>query len=149
MDVATTLDNLGCVYQEMGNLPEALAKHNEALLIQRLKLGNDHTSVAASLTIICNVYQEIGILCKALAKHNEALLIDRWKLGNEHTDVAASKYNLVPLKQLQGQHEEAATLFQHCAEVYVKVYGAEHRKTTDALDQTQHSQPVCWCCLCC
>src|SRR5882672_218605 len=72
-DEATTLNNIGRVYQSLGEMKKAIEKYDEALPIRR-SIG-DRNGEAVTLNNIGSVYQSAGEMQKALEKYNEALPI--------------------------------------------------------------------------
>ena len=54
-DVATSFDNIGLVYQEKGDIENALVQHQKALEIRTRVFGSDHLDVAKSYNNISNV----------------------------------------------------------------------------------------------
>ncbi len=56
-DVATSLNNIGLIYNAKGEHAQALASFEESLRIKRIALGPDHHAVATTLCNIGSVYQ--------------------------------------------------------------------------------------------
>jgi tetratricopeptide (TPR) repeat protein len=124
---AVTLNNIGLVYDSLGETQKALEKYNESLLIERAV--GDRSGEAATLSNIGAVYESLGETQKALEKYNEALPIRRavgdrrgeattlsnigliyWSLGE--TQKALEKYyEVLPTWRAVGDRSgEAATL---------------------------------------
>jgi CHAT domain-containing protein/Tfp pilus assembly protein PilF len=72
---AQTLNNIGEVYESLGETQKALEKYNEALPIRRA-IG-DRKGEAITLSNIGGVYDSLGEMQKALEHYNEALPISR------------------------------------------------------------------------
>jgi tetratricopeptide (TPR) repeat protein len=72
---AITLNNIGLVYDTLGEARKALEKYNEALPISRA-IG-DRRAEAVALNSIGEAYRSLGEMRKALEKYNEALPITR------------------------------------------------------------------------
>jgi hypothetical protein len=72
---AIILNNIGLVYQLLGEMQKALEKYNEALPIRREV--RDRRGEAVTLINIGSVYRSLGETQKTLEKFNEALPISR------------------------------------------------------------------------
>ena len=72
---ALTLNNIGAVYNSLGEMRKALEKFNEALPI--LRAIGDRSLEATTLNNIGVAYDSLGEMQKALEAHNEALPIRR------------------------------------------------------------------------
>mmetsp|Transcript_45578 Transcript_45578/g.109681 ORF Transcript_45578/g.109681 Transcript_45578/m.109681 type:complete len:390 (-) Transcript_45578:154-1323(-) len=71
----------------------------------------------------------------ALVLRSAQLAYRTWKPGHDHVDVANTQYNMALVHKSMNKQEEAKRLFLRCAEVYAKVYGADHSETLDAKKQ--------------
>jgi CHAT domain-containing protein/Tfp pilus assembly protein PilF len=72
---AVTLNDMGVVYQSLGEMQKALEKYNQALQLRRAV--GDRFGEAVTLSNIGLVYQIQGEAQKALEKYNEALPLRR------------------------------------------------------------------------
>jgi CHAT domain-containing protein len=72
---AITLNDMGVVYQSLGEMQKALEKYNQALQLRRAV--GDRSGEAATLSNIGTVYHSQGEMQKALEKFNEALPLRR------------------------------------------------------------------------
>ena len=88
--VATTLNNLGNVLRDQGDLEQAKDYHERALAIREEKLGSHHIDVATTLNNLANVLCGQGDLEQAKHYHECALAIREEKLGSQHIDVATT-----------------------------------------------------------
>jgi tetratricopeptide (TPR) repeat protein len=61
-----TLNNLGVLYDEMGEKDAALEHYQRALSILKLRLGEEHLDVANTLNNLSILYSHIGEKAKAL-----------------------------------------------------------------------------------
>ncbi|MBB4753534.1 tetratricopeptide repeat protein [Actinoplanes lobatus] len=100
---ATTLNNIGKVYNDLGDRQQALACHQQALPIQR-EIG-DRAGEAAALNNIGKVYNDLGDQQQALTYLQQALLIRR-EVGDRAGE-AAVHYNLARIHRDQGNLDQA------------------------------------------
>jgi CHAT domain-containing protein/Tfp pilus assembly protein PilF len=131
---ANTLNNIGTVYNSLGEKQKALETHNEVLPIRRA-IG-DRRGEAVALNNIGLVYWSLGEMEKALEKYNEALPIRRavgdrsgeavtlnniglvyWSLGEMQK--ALEKYNeALPIRRAVGDRIGEAVTLNNIGEVY-------------------------------
>lgn len=93
-EVATSLDQLGWLAKNTGELPGAIQYFTQALKIQKKLFGNRHEEVASSLNGLGSILCELGDLAKARTYFDEALSIGTELFGNNHPNVAQSLHNL-------------------------------------------------------
>jgi tetratricopeptide (TPR) repeat protein len=86
----TSLNGLGHVLHDLGDLDEARRHHLRALAIHEVQLGPDHPDVARSLDHLGAVLANMGDLPAARAHHNRALAIREARLGRDHPQTALS-----------------------------------------------------------
>jgi len=86
-DVAGTYNNLGNVYQQLGQYNEAKEFLEKALITNKKIFGEDHADVAASDHNLGNVYQELGQYNEAKEFLEKALIIRKNIFGEDHADV--------------------------------------------------------------
>ena len=64
-DVATSFDNIGLVYQEKGDIENALVQHQKAQEIRTRVLGSDHPDVCNSFyNLACAHATRDSMLCR-------------------------------------------------------------------------------------
>jgi tetratricopeptide (TPR) repeat protein len=90
LDVAQSLNDLGGVLRELGELPAARDVYRRALAIREARLGPDHLDVADSVAGLGLVWGNLGDLPAARAAHERALAIREARLGPDHPRVAQS-----------------------------------------------------------
>ena len=69
------INNIGEVYQNMGDYPKALSSYEKALAIRQQSLPPNHPHLAMSYNNIGSVYEIMGDYPKALSSHEKALAI--------------------------------------------------------------------------
>jgi tetratricopeptide (TPR) repeat protein len=73
IEVATTLDDIGCVYDSKKDYKKALKFYKKCLEIRIKIQGRDSTDVATNLHAIGTVYHSTGKLDKAMQYYNMSL----------------------------------------------------------------------------
>ena len=89
--MATSFDNIGLVYQEKGDIENALVQHQKAQEIRTRVFGSDHPDVAASYTNIGIVYGKKGDRTAATEMYTKAYHIFLKKLGPDHPQTQGLK----------------------------------------------------------
>ncbi|TAF02369.1 MAG: CHAT domain-containing protein, partial [Nostocales cyanobacterium] len=105
---ATTLNNIGSVYDSLGEKQKALEFYNQALPLRRAV--GDRGGEATTLNNIGSVYRSLGEKQKALAFYNQALPILR-AVGDRGGE-ANTLWNFAYLQRSQGNLNEALTQIQ-------------------------------------
>ncbi|HBP88130.1 MAG TPA: hypothetical protein DD706_10595 [Nitrospiraceae bacterium] len=128
-DVATSLNNLGGLYDSQGQYGKAEPLYQRALAIREQALGPTHPQVATSLNNLGLLYHRQGQYGKAEPLLQRALAIAEQALGPTHPDVAASLNNLAGLYDSQGQYGKAEPLYQRTLTILEEALGLEHPDT--------------------
>ena len=134
LGVATTLNNLAGLYENMGNYKKALPLYERALTIREKVLEPEHPDVASSLNNIAALYCDMGYYKKALPLFQRALTIRENVLGPEHPDVATTLNNLAVLYCNTRDYEKALLLHQRALKIVKNVLGSEHPYVASSLN---------------
>jgi eukaryotic-like serine/threonine-protein kinase len=129
---------IGTVYRELGEFDKAVEMHRQALAMQRLRLGNEHPSVAATLNHLGTALRFQAKLAESEVAYRESLAIRRKLLGNEHTDIAQSLNDLASLLSIELRNDEPEALLREAIAIRRKHYGNEHRAVAESLDNLAH-----------
>ena len=124
--VAASYNNLGNVYQQLGQYTEAKEYHEKALIINKKIFGEVHANVASSYGNLGSAFRNLGQYSKAKEYLVKALIIRKKIFGEEHADVASSYNNLGNVYREQGQHNEAKEYLEKALIINKKVFGEEH-----------------------
>ena len=89
--MATSFDNIGLVYQEKGDIENALVHMQKGLEIELKLLGSDHPDVAASIKNIGIVYHNKGDRAAATEMYTKAYHIFLKVLGPHHPETQGLK----------------------------------------------------------
>ena len=107
---ASSFNNIGANYAQMGDYKSAMEYHEQALRIARELLGEKHPSTAASLNNIGLTYAYIGDYERSLEYHEHALEIQRELIGDTHPDTVLSLLQVVDRLMILGKLPEAFDL---------------------------------------
>ena len=132
--IATTRNNLGVVYRELGNFEKAKEQHQIALaLLENLQLENRTSEVGDSLNHLGNVFYSLGQFEEAKDYYHKSLQIREGLYGNEHADVAASLSNLGVIHSVLDDLQTAENFFQRSLALREMIYGKMHPEMADSL----------------
>jgi tetratricopeptide (TPR) repeat protein len=125
--IATTLHNIGLVYNAQGQYNLALEKYTESLRIYRAIYGSDeHSSIATTFGCIGLVYYAQGQYNLALEKYTESLRIKRAIYGSdEHSSIATTLHNIGQVYNAQGQYNLALEKYTESLRIYRAIYGTD------------------------
>ena len=124
--VAGSYNNLGNVYNSLGEYNKAKEYHDKALIINKNIFGEEHADVASSYNNLGNDYRHLGQYNEATEYHEKALIINKKIFGEGHVDVALSYNNLGNDYQLLGQYSEAKEYHEKALIINKKIFGEEH-----------------------
>lgn len=97
-NTAASYNNIGWVYDYLGDYDKALEYYLKALAIREKVLGSEHPDTIIINNNICVVYFTQGDYEKALEYSYKALAILEANLGAEHPDTKAVKENIDVIK---------------------------------------------------
>ncbi len=126
---ATSYNNIGYVFDSMGDYPKALEYYQKALAICEKVLGEEHPSTATSYNNIGYVFDSMGDYPKALEYDQKALAIREKVLGNDHPDTATSYNSIGYVFDSMGDYPKALEYYQKALAIREKVLGEEHPST--------------------
>lgn len=121
-------------YEGQGFYGQQEAWYRRCLETTQKRFGNEHPSVATSLSGLASAYRIQGKYSEAKPLHEKALAMRRKLLGEEHPDVADSLNNLGLLLKAQGQYAEAEPLYIQALAMRRKLLGEERPDIADSLN---------------
>jgi tetratricopeptide (TPR) repeat protein len=133
-ETAAALNNLGFLFQRIGDYPKAEPLLQEALRIRQKVLGPEHPDTASSLNKLAVLYQDMHEYAKAEPLYQEALRIRQKVLGAEHPGTASSLNNLALLYQDMHEYAKAEPLYREALRICQKVLRPEHPETATSLN---------------
>ncbi len=126
---ATLYNNIGLVYNELGDYDKALEYYLKSLAIDEKILGAEHPDTATLYNNIGGVYKDLGDYDKALEYYLKSLAIDEKVLGAEHPDTATLYNNIGLVYNDLGDYDKALEYYLKSLAIVEKVLGAEHPDT--------------------
>ena len=126
LDVAACYNNIGSIYDNLGELTQALKFFHKALKIWLQILGENHPSVAASYSNISRVYENLGKLTQALEFLQKALKMELQFLGENHLSVATSYSHIGRVYENLGELTQALEFYQKALGIFLLSYGKGH-----------------------
>jgi tetratricopeptide (TPR) repeat protein len=124
--MAQSLNDLGTVLRDKGDLAAAAPLLEEALAMRRRVLGPEHKDVAETLQQLAELYDIRGDRGRFEPLTREALAIRRKALGEDHRDTVASLNNLGIFLLHEGDPAEAEPLLRQCLATTRKLLGEDH-----------------------
>ena len=125
-DVSTLANNLSTIYQDMGQLEQALEFGLKANTICEKVLSENHPNLASSYHNLSQIYKDMGQLEQALEFGLKTVVIFEKVLGAEHPDLATSYNNLSLIYKDMGQLEKALEFGLKDLTISEKILGANH-----------------------
>ena len=117
-DRALYLNQLGLVYDNMGEYSKALSSYERSLEIDKVALPPNHPSLATSYNNIGLVYMNMGEYSKALSSYERSLEIDKVALPPNHPDLATSYNNIGMVYNNMGEYSKALSSYEQSLEIY-------------------------------
>jgi tetratricopeptide (TPR) repeat protein len=125
-DVATTVNDLGRVQHDLGELAEAQTSFERALQIHQAALGPAHPTVARDLNDLGSVLLSRGRLDSAIEQLRHALAIDETVQGADHPDVARDVGNLGRALHASGDLHTGRRALERALRINEAHYGPYH-----------------------
>jgi tetratricopeptide (TPR) repeat protein len=134
LDLAWTYNNIGCLYDDMGDMQRALKYQEKAYKIRRESLPSTHPDLATSLNNLGRIHQTLAHrsggnpveLDQALQNYKSSLHIRRKSLPLDHLDLATSYYNLASVHIDQQEYEQADSEIQKALSIQRKKLSPTH-----------------------
>ncbi|CAF4992215.1 unnamed protein product [Rotaria sp. Silwood1] len=110
--LATSYNNIGGVYTNMGNYSKALEFYEKAHKIKEKALPSNHPDLANSYNNIGQMYNNMGDYSKALEFYEKALEIGEKALPPNHPDLAYSYNNIAEVYYQMGDYSKALEFYE-------------------------------------
>jgi serine/threonine protein kinase/tetratricopeptide (TPR) repeat protein len=134
LKLAQSLNDLGVLKRNTGDVSGAEPLLRESLTIRRAQLGANANEVAITLVELARVLNERGRQDEAEPMIREALDIRTRLYGPEHRDTATSQNDLGLLLWRQGKLDEAERLLREHLATSTRLLGEAHPSTASALN---------------
>ena len=131
---AKTLNQLGSVHMDLGNLEVGRSYCEEALAIFKEAIGLEHPNTAMNLNTLGKIMRKQGDIEGARGHIETALAICRKKLASEHPDTATVLSNLADLSREQGKLLVGQQYAQEALAIRENVLGPDHPDTAISLN---------------
>ena len=116
-DRANYLNQLGVVYDDMGEYSKALSSYEQSLEIKKVSLPANHPSLATSYNNIGLVYDNMGEYSKALSYYEKDLEISKQVLPPNHPSLATSYNNIGMVYNNMGEYSKALSSYERSLEI--------------------------------
>ena len=150
---ATSLNNLGALYQKKNQHKKAKPLHKKALLICKNMPKKNYFSIANSLTNLGAVYEDLGNPEKAEPLYKEALDTYNKDLNKNHPYIAGTLNNLAGIYLENEQYKEAEPLYKQALQMHQELLGKNHPETANSFNslgalyyrqgQYKEAEPFC------
>ena len=125
-NVAVAYNNIGGVYESMGDYPAALVSQKEALSILECSLPEHHPDLAHSYSNIGNIYAGMHQFSNALLSFDQARRIREASLPANHPDLGSAYNNIGVMYEKLGKHAEALVSHQHALRIRMQSLSNSH-----------------------
>ena len=133
-NTAISINNLGLLYEKMGDTAKAESSYLRALNIREKTLGAEHPITAIALSKLAGLYKLQADYAQAVPLYQKVLVIRENSLGPEHPQTANVLYYLADLHLEMGNYDHADTLIKRSLSIREKVLGPEHPDTAASLN---------------
>jgi Tfp pilus assembly protein PilF len=116
-DRADYNNQLGTVYDNMGEYSKALSSYERSLEIQKIALPPNHPDLATSYNNIGAVYYNMGEYSKALSSYERSLEIYKIALPPNHPSLATSYNNIGSVYRNMGEYSKALSFYERSLEI--------------------------------
>ena len=131
---AMLVNNLGFLYDELGDRQKAIGYYEQAMAIDEKVYGKEHPDVAIDLNNLGSAYDALGEKENAIGYYEQALAIDEKVYGKEHPKVAIRLNNLGLAYKGLGEIEKAIGYYEQAMAIWKNVYGDEHPQVAIGLN---------------
>ena len=107
------MNNLAFGYRVAGKVDLALPLYEEALKLQKTRLGPDHPSTLSTMNNLASGYWAAGKRGLAVPLFEETMKLMMVKLGSDHQDTLVSKNNLAFVYTAVGKLDLALQLLEN------------------------------------
>ncbi|MBI2689731.1 MAG: tetratricopeptide repeat protein [Acidobacteria bacterium] len=133
-DVATSLNNLAALRQDLGDSGGAEKLYLEALAIRERQSPADRPALASLLNNLGTLYRKMERLENAEKYMYRAVQLWEEALGPQHPALAAGLNNLAELMMTANRGTDAEPLFRRALAIQEASLGADHPQTATTMD---------------
>ena len=110
-------NQLGTVYNNMGEYSKALLSYERSLEIRKIAFPPNHPDLATSYNNIGLVHKNVGEYSKALSSYERSLEIRKIALPPNHPDLATSYNNIGSVYNNMGEYSKALSSYERSLEI--------------------------------
>jgi CHAT domain-containing protein/Flp pilus assembly protein TadD len=125
-DYAWSVNNLGAIYENRGDLKTASEHYLEALLIRKNVLGKSHPHYMGSVGNLANVYYRLGRLDEAMTLCLERMAFAEKSSGKESYAYAQELNLLALLYDAKSDYNQAESIHQQSLQIKAQKIGKNH-----------------------
>ncbi len=129
-------EGMALVYEDQGELDEALRLTRGVLAAREARLGRDHPHVALAANNVASALMMMGRYKEALDEMNRALAIRQRANGPEHLETAQALHNIGELLRNLGRYQEALDHHRRSLAVFEREFGSDHQMVATSLENT-------------
>lgn len=119
-------NNMGTIYDAIGQYANALKVYEKSLSIRKKNLGTEHLDTAESYLNLALFYENMSEYDKSLALYLKALTIKESHLDNSDPNLGALYNNLAELYRLMSSFDNALKFYEKDLEICKKNYPQNH-----------------------
>ncbi|CAF0878688.1 unnamed protein product [Rotaria sordida] len=142
LNLAWTYNNMGCLYDDMGNTKRAFKYQKKAYNIRQKLLPSTHPDLATSLNNLGRIHQILAYRLdgnsteyeQALEYYKAAHDIRRQSLAMDHPDLAISYYNLALIYIDLQEYEQAYNEIEQALNIQRKILPINHPNLEQTLN---------------
>jgi tetratricopeptide (TPR) repeat protein len=120
-------------YVDGGRHAEAIRLQEQALELQKTKLGPDHPDTLRTMFYLAGSYSAVGRHAEAIKLREETLALRKAKLGPDHPDTLWSMNSLASGYAAVGRHKEALKLNKETLALRTAKLGPDHSDTLTSM----------------
>jgi len=135
---ALTLNVLGIINQEMGNITDAIESFDLCFLARNIKPSRDYEALGHTADTLGLLYFGTGEHQKALSAFRDALSIKESGLGEKSLEVARTLNNMGNVYFAKGKLDEAIEHYNQSYEIKKQVLGSNHEEVANTLNNIAH-----------
>lgn len=139
-ETSKVMNNLGVVYNNLGEFSKALDYLQRALDIRLAVLGEKNALTANTYENLGNTYLDSGDTAKALEYFRKALDINQKVLDPEAPDIAVSYNDIGNAWCVMGDYAKGLEYLNKALEIQKKNYGEEHLQVAAILNNIGYLQ---------
>ncbi|CAF1978237.1 unnamed protein product [Rotaria magnacalcarata] len=126
LDLVSSYNHVGDVYEAMGNYPKALSHYEKAIEICEKTLPLNYAQLSSCNNNIGDLYNDMTEYLKALFYYKKALEMRQESLPPNHPDLATSNNNIGDVYTNIGEYTQALPYYKRVLEISRKTLPPNH-----------------------